>query len=117
MRRCVTFVVVLMGAACGHATLVTKTAESDSSCTRTRWWIEAPLEMSVGEKAAITIGRCNGWATPKAFAWSTSNWMVIGVVAADSDQVIVQALQTGTAKITAASSRPRESSAVSIKVN
>jgi hypothetical protein len=107
---------LLFVAGCGHGTLQMKSADSDSSCTRTHWWIEAPETMAVGDEATIVIGRCQGWATPASFTWSTSDAMVLGIVVADSDRVVVKALKRGTATLTARSAQPRARSDVHIKV-
>lgn len=105
----------LLLSGCAGATFV-PFANADSSCTRTTWWIEAPQSLIVGEETTLHIRRCQGRATPKAFSWSTSNRDIVGIVSADSNQVVIKGLSLGKATIAAVSKRPPDRSTVAIFV-
>lgn len=120
MNRCNAPVALLFALAVGSGCAARgprgSLAEADTSCTSRTWWIEAPAWLFVGEKSTIRIRRCEGVASPVAFSWSTSNWMVVRIVEADSERVTVRAQAPGRAAITATAREPGESAAVTILV-
>ena len=96
----------IASASCGMGARIVPFAQSDSSCTRTTWWIEAPRSLVVGEESTLHIRRCEGRAAPMAFTWQTSSPLIIGIVSTESNYVLVKALGEGKASITARSKRP-----------
>lgn len=106
---------MLLAAGCAGRASVS-TGESDPSCTRMTWWLQARPAMSLGDSDAVTVGHCIGRKRPVRLKWVSSNPSVVRILVADDEHALVQAKHPGVAKIMAWSEIASERSAVTIRV-